>query len=469
MADALDYDVVVVGCGGAGVSAALSAAETVLAGDRELTVAIVERTSEAERGGSTRYTGAFLRLQSDFTPAEGFEQEIMAFSEGKSDQRVVHRLGAEAPETLRWMEGHGVSFEALPTGFLTSSRPRLLPVGGGKAIVDTLARKAQQSGVEIVYGLTALRLDLDERGAVRGLLVRDNATGATAIVRCRAVILASGGFEGDERMLTQYLGEDAYHIKNISPGGERNKGEGIRMALEVGAKPGGRWDRFHAEPIDPRSRAEEPAMMIFPYCILVNREGRRFVDEGANTVDERYEEITRAVLRQPGGFVYCVADRKVFDIQGHERAIMSPEPPIEAGTIEELAEQLDLVDREAFVETVRAYSEAVQDGPFHAYRLDGKATANIAPPKSNWARPIDEPPFVAWPISCSIVFTFGGIAADEEARVLSQDDAPIPGLYAAGEITGLYYGKYPGATSVLRGLVYGRIAGRNAVRYVQGD
>ncbi len=468
MADAVDYDVVVVGCGGAGVSAALSAAETVLQGDREMTVAIIERTSEDDRGGSTRYTGAFLRLNSDFTPAESFEQEIMAFSEGKADRKVVHRLAAQAADTLHWVEAHGVAFDALPTGFLTSSRPRLLPVGGGKAIVDVLARRAQQTGVEIMYGLTALRLQLGAKGEIASLVVRDNATGQTRAIGCRAVILASGGFEGDERMLTQYLGQDAYHVKNISPGGERNKGEGIRMALEIGAKPSGRWDRFHAEPIDPRSSSEEPAMMIFPYCILVNRLGRRFVDEGAGTVDERYEEVTRTVLKEPGAFVYCVADQKVFGIKGHERAIMSTEPPIEADTLEELAEKLDLLDRRAFVETVHRYNAAVPDGPFDPFRLDGRAARGIEPPKSNWARRIDEPPFVAWPFSCSIVFTFGGIAADEEAQVLSQDDAPIPGLYAAGEITGLYYGKYPGATSVLRGLVYGRIAGANAVRYVLG-
>lgn len=464
-----DPGVVVVGCGAAGLAAALSAAETVVAGDQVITVTVLERTERERRGGSTAYTGAFLRVNADLSPADGFEQEIMDFSEGRSDPQVVRRLAKETKETLEWVRSHGVAFDELPTSFLTTSRPRVLPVGGGRAIVNTLAESAQRTGVEVAYNTTALGLELTDDGQVCGIAVRDNSSGRRRVIPCRAVILACGGFEGNNRMLTEYLGGDAHFVKNISRGGEQNKGEGIRLALDVGAKASGRWDRFHAEPIDPRSSTDEPALMMFPYCLLVNRHGERFTDEGAGTVDEIYEEMTRLVLKQPGGHVYCVGDQKIFGIRGHDRAIQSPEPPIEAGTVDELATKLKIDDPARFVATVAAYNAATSAGAFDPYAPDGNATHDLQPPKSNWARPLDDPPFVAWPLSCSIVFTFGGLAADDEARVLNDDDAPIDGLYAAGEITGLYYGKYPGATSVLRGLVFGRIAGRNAVGYVRSQ
>lgn len=460
-------DVVVLGCGAAGVAAALAAAETVLEGDTPLSVTLLERTDSEHRGGSTRYTGAFLRVNKDLTPADHFEEDIAQFSSGQADTTVVRRLAADTQSTLQWVGAHGVAFDALPTSFLTSSRPRTLPVGGGKAIVDSLATAAQESGAAIRYRMTGLSLEVDDSGALSGISARNNATGLLETVKCRAVVLASGGFEGDARLLAQYLGTHAVNVRNISPGGYENHGEGIRMALQVGAETAGRWDRFHAEPIDPRSNAAEAALMIFPYGLLINKAGVRFVDEGVGTVDESYEDITRAILDQPGGQVYCVGDRKVIDLPGYDRAVMSPEPPIQADTLEGLVEQLDISDRAAFLSTIQSYNDATSDGPFEATRLDHLATRGLVPKKSNWARAIDTPPYVAWPFACSIVFTFGGLAADSEARVLSCDGIAIPGLYAAGEITGLYYGKYPGATSVLRGLVYGRIAGRNAVKYVR--
>ena len=460
------FDILIVGSGVAGMSAAVSAMESLLETGTEATLAVIERASETEAGGSSRHTEAYLRMDASMKPAETFEEDIMSFSEGRSDPRMVRRLGEEAESTLRWLQGKGVVFEALPTAFLTSRRPRLLPVGGGRAIIEALGRRLRENGVPILYETTALRLILDDSGRVGGLEVRSNRDGLVRRITCHAVVLACGGFEGNPEMLARYMGEKARNLRNISRGGLYNKGECIQMALQVGAKPAGEWTLFHAEPVDPRSSATEPLLAIFPYGVLVNRQGRRFIDEGEGTVDETYEKVARAVLEQDGQIAYLVLDQKLYSIPDFRRAIKTPEPPVEAETLGDLAEKLG-IDKVQFIETIEEFNRAVQEGPFDPLRLDGKRTAGINPPKSNWAQRIDSPPYLAYPFACAIVFTFGGVATNEEAEVLSSDDIPIPGLYAAGEVVGMYYAKYPGATSVLRGLVFGRIAGRNAARYVR--
>jgi tricarballylate dehydrogenase len=275
-------------------------------------------------------------------------------------------------------------------------------------------------------------------------------------------------------MLTSYLNGNVSNLDPIAEGGLFNKGEGIEMALDVGADTSGEFSKFHAEPSDPRAEdAPDPAIMAFPYGILVNKHGERFVDEGEKTVDEHYEYVARRIWEQPDEIAYLISDQKLYDVPKIEHAIATPEDPFEgtpdyAGsedplstTVRDLADTID-VDSTTLLETVQSYNDSITDADFDPFTTDGKR-AETTPPKSNWAQPLDTPPFVAYPVRCANVFTFGGVAIDTKGRVLSPDDQPIPGLYAAGEVTGLYYGKYTGATSVLRGLVFGRIAGQHAV------
>jgi len=267
-------------------------------------------------------------------------------------------------------------------------------------------------------------------------------------------------------MMSQYIGRDAHKIPTVAEGGLYDRGEGIRMALEIGAKPAGQFDAFHAEPVDPRSKREEAGVMAYPYGILVDKNGKRFVDEGKTTIDEQYEEVARKIFYDlPDHIAYMIIDSRLYDIPNYERSLETDQPAITADTIEELAAQIG-VPADQLAATVREYNQAVQPGEFRWDRPDGKRTKGLSPDKTNWANPIDKPPYIAYPIVCSIVFTNGGIATDTSGRVLSMDDDPIPGLYAAGETAGLYYGKYPGGTSVLRGLVFGRRAGAHAVDYV---
>jgi tricarballylate dehydrogenase len=198
------------------------------------------------------------------------------------------------------------------------------------------------------------------------------------------------------------------------------------------------------------------------YGILVNRHGRRFIDEAPATVDATYEVITRIIFEQPDGIAYCILDAAIDDVPGWKRSVRSDQPPISADSLPELAAKLGVDPRE-LVATVEGYNAACPVGNFRPLEVDGLATkAGFTPAKSNWARRIERPPFLAFPIICGNCFTFGGLKVDPDARVIDADGAAIPGLYAAGETIGLYYGAYAGATSVLRGAVFGRIAGRHA-------
>jgi len=448
-------DLVVVGCGAGGLAAAVSHLEAA-PGSR---VVILERTSKERRGGNTSWTGAFFRLDREGRPSADFVERMHALSRGQSDPAIIEALAAQAQDTMAWLEDNGVEMTTRTTYFLTSKGPRLMPAGGGAAIVNHLAASAERLGGRIDYESAAHELILGEDGEVRGLRAR--AAGGSVVYETGSVILACGGFEGDGPMLVEHLGPRGADLDTITPGGRANQGDGIRMALAAGAEPAGQYDRFHGEPVDPRSRAGEALVMVYPYGILVDSEGRRFLDEGADTPDNTFEDVAYRIWRDAQQFAYVIADQKLIGHPEHSRALLTDRPPEQADTIEGLAARLDL-DPGALRATVDAYNAAAVPGELVVDELDGVATSGLEPPKSNWARPLDRPPYVAWPITCAITFTFGGVATDTSGRVLRRDGTPVRGLFAVGEVAGLYYHSYPGATSVLRALVFGRLAGAAA-------
>jgi tricarballylate dehydrogenase len=454
-----DFDVIVVGSGIAGLSAAVSAAEA------GASVLVVERAGEDEAGGNTRWGSAYFRLDDVDDPGEGFASDVVGFSDGRTPRWYVDALLERLPETMDWVQGHGGRFRSRPTYFINSSRPRLQPDGGGQGLRDALRPAADRLGVHFRHDTTAEDLVADDQGRITGLKVR--GPGGRETLRAPAVIIAAGGFEGDPQFLREELGGDPSTLVPIAPGVRFNRGEGIRMALAAGASRRGQWDSFHAEPVDPRSPDPEALVMVFPYGILVDRNARRFLDEGAGTVDETYEATARAIWSRDGGIAYFITDRQLEQVEDHPRGLLTKVEPIVADTIPELAAALELPE-EALAETVAEFNAAVVGGPFDWRTPDGRRTEGIEPPKSNWAVALENPPFVAYPVVCSIVFTFGGLATDADARVVRDDDSPIEGLYAAGECTGLYYGKYPGGTSVMRGMVFGRVAGTDAARLAAG-
>jgi tricarballylate dehydrogenase len=474
------YDVVVAGCGVAGLSAAVAAAE---AGAR---VAVLERAPQAERGGQSRYTEAYLRMKSEAEVTDDFETHLAENSSGYVDPDLIEEsarpqgqraayaaalsiaepgfiatFADQAGPTIAWLKGFGLRFDFLPTQFLTTSQPRLLPVGGGLALVEGLAARAEALGVAIHYETTAERLEQDEDGRVTGLVGRSRVAGRLRLAG--RVVLACGGFEGNAEMLTRYIGPRAAFLRPICKGANFNRGDGIRMALDAGAATAGDFGSYHAEPIDPRSGVSEPSVFVFPYGILVNKDGRRFTDEAPGTVDAHYESVTRRIFEQRDGLAHVVLDARHLRVPNVRLAIRTDQPPIVAGSLAELAAKLAM-PADALAETVRTYNAACVPGAWKPLELDGVATRGLDPPKSNWALPVDEPPFHAYPIISANVFTFGGVKVDSDGRVLDGDGMPIEGLYAAGEIIGTYYRTYTGATSVLKGLVFGRLAGGHAAR-----
>jgi len=479
------FDVVVAGCGIGGLSAAVSALE------EGATVAILERAPEHERGGNTRYTEAYLRMQSESAVTDDFEAHFAHNAGGYLDPElidatkdaysawpgIVKALSFADPEvvaafaggcgpTVQWLKGFGVRFDFLPTQFLTRSQPRLLPIGGGLALLEALAARVDALGGRFFYQTTARTLAQDDDGAVVGL----RAVGADhrpIEFRAKAVILATGGFEGNWEMLSQYMGAHAVHLRPVARGGYYNKGEGIRMALAIGAAPGGDYSSFHAEPIDPRSGVPEASVFVFPYGVLVNRRGERFTDEAPGTVDAVYDTITKTIWNQPEGIAYAVFDAKLADVPNYKLGLRTDQPPIVADTLEDLERALGLPATKLEASVVR-FNEACRPGVFKPLELDRLATRRLDPPKSNWARPLDRPPYQAWPVIASCVLTYGGLKVDGRARVLNADGEVIRGLYAAGEVVGLYYKVYTGATSVLKGAVFGRYAGVDAAALRRG-
>lgn len=476
----LDFDVVVVGCGIAGLSAAVAALEQ---GAR---VAILERSSIEERGGQTRWTEAQMRMKSEHEVADDFEShfaenaghyldpELVSEAAGDyenwssivkalnfTDPELISTITDRAGPTLQWLKGFGVRFDFQPSYFITTCTTRISPVGGGLALIEALVGAAERKGATFFYRTTARSLVTDDTGRVCGLVAAGEKS-RTLRFRAKSVVLGSGGFQGNPEMLTKYLGPKARYLRPVARGGYYNKGEGIRMALAAGAATAGDYGQLHAEPLDPRSGAPEPIVLVFNYGILVNKRGERFVDEAPSTVDATYESITRRILEEPEGIAWTVLDAGIGDVPNWKKSVRSDHPPVSAATLPALAAKIG-VPADSLARTVADFNAACGDGRFDPLATDGLKTApGYAPPKSNWARPIARGPFLAYPLICGNCFTFGGIRVNKRSEVVNADGETIPGLYAAGEMTGLYYGTYTGATSVLRGAVFGRIAGQQA-------
>ena len=422
-----------------------------------------------ERGGATRYTSSWFRITEDRRLDPSFVGLMESLSGGLADLDYCRALEREVPATLDFLDEHGVEVT-----WATSPFPNRhaggggSPVGGGAAIVEGLARNLESTdAAELFYETEAVSLSISDGGRVDGLVVRDR-DGRERTLGARAVVIASGGFEGSREMLGEYLGERASELPLIAPGLANNRGEGIRMALEVGADTAGQFDMFHGEPVDPRATKPDPVFFPFVYGIVVNGRAERFFDEGRDSFEATFEVLGYEIWRNQQQTAFFIGDQTTLGLERIDEVIVTDVPAVTAETIDELAVRLGL-DPGALEQTVAEFNAAVGPGEFDPYVFDGKSTRGLSPPKSNWAFPLDSPPFVAYPLTCAITFTFGGIRTDSSARVVGPSGAPIPGLYAAGEVTGVYYNEYPSGTSVLRSLTFGRLAGANAARETDGS
>lgn len=447
------YDLVVVGHGVAGLAAAVSAAELAPAAQ----IAVLERSPEDVSGGNTRYSPANMRMRSVHEISPDFVDDMMASSGADGDRAYFEKLADQAPAAVQWLESQGVRFHPMDY-FLKSWPNRIQPIGKGAAIIEALQQTARAKGIQLVYECRAKQLHLGkERATIEA------ADGRRFVAK--SVVLASGGFQGNKDLLHTHLGIGAETLRPISPGTRWNMGDGIQMALKNGAAVNGNWNGMHSEIIDPRSYMPSPLVLVYPYGIVVNRDGERFVDEGAGLVHDTWEQLSRTIhFGTPGQSAWVVCDSRLFEVEGYEAAIRSDVPPLTADTISGLATQME-VPEQALLNTISSYNAACDTdvSRFAAGRLDGLATdPHLKPLKSNWARPLTSPKYIAFPLAAAIVYTFGGLATDTEARVLTERGI-MPNLYAAGEISGHFHNAAPNAVAVLRALVYGRIAGRNAI------
>ena len=486
------YDVIVVGGGNAALCAALAAREKVQK------VLVLERAPEEQAGGNSRFTAGLMRVayagvedlkraipdltaeeiaRTDFGTytEEQFLDDMARVTEYRCDPDLTEILVKRSLETLEWMRTKAVRFTAAwgRQAFNIGGRFKFWggltveAVGGGPGLVESLTSAARKNGIEIRYGARATGLIADDDG-VRG--VRVKRAGKTTEVRAKAVVLAAGGFQANSEWRARYLGP-GWELAKVR-GTRFNTGDVIRMALDAGAAPAGNWSGCHAVAWE-RNAPEFGDLAIgdqfqkhsYPWGVYLNAHGRRFVDEGADFRNYTYAKYGRVILAQPGQFAWQVFDAKVKAQLRDEYKIRQVTRRV-AGTLEDLVKQLDDVDAEAALEELKRYNAAVRrDIPFNPNVKDGRCTQGLAIPKSNWANTLDTPPFEAYAVTCGITFTFGGLRINADAQVLDTDGAPIPGLFAAGELVGgIFWFNYPGGTGLTNGAVFGRIAGASAAR-----
>jgi tricarballylate dehydrogenase len=340
-------------------------------------------------------------------------------------------------------------------------------VGGGPGLVNQLTAAAKKRGIEIYYSTRGLDL-LFDGSRVEGVRVRQN--GEVRELRSKSVVLACGGFEANPEWRTRYLGP-GWDLAKVR-GSRFNTGDGIRMAIDIGAAPRGNWSGCHAVQWEMNAPefgdlavGDQFQKHSYPFCVLINATGKRFVDEGADFRNYTYAKYGRVVLEQPGQFAWQIFDQKTKSLQRDEYRIRQI-TKVTANTIEEFAQKLEGVNATEFLKTIKEYNAAVNTGvPFNPNVKDGRGTTGLAINKSNWANTIDTPPFEGYAVTCGVTFTFGGLRINTDGEVLNTDYQPMRGLYAAGELVGgLFYFNYPGGSGLMSGTVFGKIAGTSAGR-----
>jgi tricarballylate dehydrogenase len=455
------WDVVVVGGGNAALCAAIEAAET---GAR---VILLESAPRAYRGGNSRHTRNFrcmhrrpLSVLTDSYDEAEYYDDLLRVTKGKTDEGLARMTIRASEECLPWMEAHGVRFQPSLSGTLSLSRTNAFFLGGGKALVNAYYITAEDLGVQVEYDAEVTHI-IAPGGRFEAVEVRIGEQ--TRMIAGRALVLASGGFQADLDWLADAWGPSARNF--LIRGTPYNRGVVLRDMLDQGAESVGDPTQCHAVAIDGRSPKFDGGIVTrldcVPFSVVVNNRGERFYDEGEDVWPKRYAIWGRLVAAQPDQVAYSIIDSKSLEL-----FMPSVFPPEKADTIEGLGQRLG-ISGQKLRETVDAFNAACRPGNFHPTELDGVSTHGLEPPKTNWARPITEPPFYGYSLRPGVTFTYLGLKVDRTARV-SGAAGRMANVWAAGEImAGSILGQgYLAGFGMTIGTVFGRIAGQEAAKHV---
>ena len=485
--------VVVVGAGNAALCAALAAREA------GADVTVLEKAPREERGGNTFFAGGGFRFPYDDLdtlrpilgdlsdseaarvdvgayPVSQFRTDLARVTDGLIDDRLAHTLVHQALPTMTWLRDQGVHWVLMygrqahdVDGTLRFYGGMVVEaVGGGEGLSDSLFDAAERAGVSVRYESKATAL-LRSGRRITGVVVA--TTDSDEDLVADAVVLAAGGFEANAEMRARYLGP-GWDLAKVR-GSRFNTGDAIRAAIDAGAQPYGHWSGAHAvawdlnaPPTGNRAVGDLYQKHSYPYGLVVNLNGDRFLDEGADLRNYTYAKYGAAILAQPHRVAFQLFDQKAVPLLRDEYRIRQI-TKAEASTFPALAETLG-IDAPGLTRTILDYNAACPSPDahdrFNPSALDGLATQDLHPPKSNWALPLDAPPYLGFAVTCGITFTFGGLKIDPvSAAVLDTEDRPLVGLYAAGELVGgLWFNNYAGGSGLMAGAVFGRLAGISA-------
>jgi len=462
--DMPNVDVLVVGGGNAALCAAMTARQA------GATVLLLESAPKDFRGGDSRHTRNLRYLHrspNDYLSGAYLEDEfwrdLLQVTEGQTNPELACVAIRKSEDLGMWMGRHGCRFQPAMRGTLHLARTNAFFLGGGKALMNAYYATAARLGVDVLYDAEVQALDICKGRFEAAIFVH---AGVARRVKAKAVVVASGGFQANHEWLKEHWGPSAENF--LVRGTPYNKGRMLKALLNQGAKPTGNPRQCHCVAIDARAPRFDGGIVTrldcVPFGIVVNRRARRFDDEGNDFWPKRYAVWGQLIARQPDQTAYAIIDSKSLDL-----FMPSVFVPVEAHSIHALALRLKL-DPAALEETVTNYNQSIQPGTFDPLVLDDCRTLALNPPKSHWARPLDRPPFYAYPLRPGITFTYLGVTVDQQCRVVMEDHGAAPNIFAAGEImAGNILGKgYLAGFGMTVGTVFGRIAGREAARCAIG-
>ena len=483
-------DIIVIGGGSSAFEAAVAAKQSGAG-----RVVMLEKAPESQAGGNARFSHTGFRFvfsgrdeirqfipdvdRSLFNtfhleeyPRQEFIDDLNRVTQNQIDPVLAVHMVDKSNEALHWMLQSGIVWApdkyVVVNGRCYFEPGNILqPLGGGRGQLKQWRAIAEKLGIDIRFASKVIGLRGDQ-SRVEGVRVLSDERAYD--LDASAVICCSGGFQANAEMRARYLDIPNTDFMKVR-GSRHNTGEVLRMMLDLGARAAGHWQWAHMSPIDLNAPKVETllredgvgnTMNRYDYAlgISVISLGQRFFDEGEASHAYTYAKTGRSVHLQPGSVAYQIYDQKAVPHANYGKDANATR--VEADTIEELARKLGL-QPDVLAHTVATYNSAIErDVPYDRSKLDGRRTVGLTPDKTNWANPIDEPPYYALPVTGGITFTFGGVAVNTNGQVLGAEGSPIPGLYASGDAIGIFYYNYPACTGQTRNVVFSLSAARHA-------